>query len=81
VHDATPEKEVDGGVCCSFRDAHSRRSFVAAQGFHELEKAAAYFGVSAWSIRGLIAKGFVKAKRIGKYDVVRRADHWRKAAA
>jgi len=52
--------------------------------FMNLKEAAAYYGVSVWSIRGLIAKGFIKAKRIGKYDVVRRADlgeHWEKAAA
>ena len=51
--------------------------------FMNLKEAAAYFGVSVWSIRGLIAKGFIKAKRIGKYDVVRRADlaeYWQKAA-
>jgi hypothetical protein len=32
----------------------------------------------------LIAKGFIKAKRIGKYDIVRRVDlaeYWQKAAA
>jgi excisionase family DNA binding protein len=48
-----------------------------------LKEAAAYFGVSVWSIRGLIARGFIKAKRIGKYDVVRRVDlaeYWQKAA-
>jgi len=48
-----------------------------------VKEAAAYFGVSVWSIRGLIVKGFIKAKRIGKYDVVRRADlaeYWEKAA-
>jgi Helix-turn-helix domain len=52
--------------------------------FMNLKEAAAYFGVSIWSIRGLIAKGFIAAKRIGKYDVVRRADlveHWQKAVA
>ncbi len=52
--------------------------------FMNLKEAAAYFGVSVWSIRGLIAKGFITAKRIGKYDVVRRADlanYWEKAAA
>jgi hypothetical protein len=27
-----------------------------------LKEAAAYFGVSYWSIRGLIAKGFINAK-------------------
>jgi len=27
-----------------------------------LKEAAAYFGVSYWSIRGLIAKGFIDAK-------------------
>jgi excisionase family DNA binding protein len=51
--------------------------------FMNLKEAAAYFGVSVWSIRGLIAKGFIKAKRIGKYDVVRRVDlteYWQKAA-
>jgi excisionase family DNA binding protein len=49
-----------------------------------LKEAAVYFGVSVWSVRGLIAKGFITAKRIGKYDVVRRADlaaYWEKAAA
>ena len=48
-----------------------------------LKEAATYFGVSIWSIRGLIEKGLIVAKRIGKYDVVRRADlveHWEKAA-
>ncbi len=48
-----------------------------------LKEAAAYFGVSVWSIRGLIATGSIKAKRIGKYDVVRRVDlaeYWQKAA-
>jgi excisionase family DNA binding protein len=48
-----------------------------------LKEAAVYFGVSIWSIRGLIARGFIKAKRIGKYDVVRRVDlaeYWEKAA-
>jgi hypothetical protein len=51
--------------------------------FMNLKEAAAYFGVSIWSVRGLIAKGFIKAKRIGKYDVVRRVDlaeYWRKVA-
>ena len=48
-----------------------------------LKEAATYFGVSIWSIRGLIEKGLIVAKRIGKYDTVRRADlveHWEKAA-
>jgi excisionase family DNA binding protein len=48
-----------------------------------LKEAAGYFGVKVWTIRGLIAKGFIKAKRIGKYDVVRRmdlAEYWEKAA-
>jgi excisionase family DNA binding protein len=52
--------------------------------FMNVKEAAVYFGVSVWSIRGLIAKGFIKAKRIGKYDVVRRidlAEYWEKAAA
>ena len=52
--------------------------------FMNLKEAAAYYGVSVWSIRGLIAKGFITAKRIGKYDVVRRVDlaaYWEKAAA
>jgi len=52
--------------------------------FMNLKEAAAYYGVSVWSVRGLIAKGFIKAKRIGKYDVVRRADlaeYWEKVAA
>ncbi|PYT51048.1 MAG: hypothetical protein DMG44_03905 [Acidobacteria bacterium] len=52
--------------------------------FMNLKEAAVYFGVSVWSVRGLIAKGFITAKRIGKYDVVRRADlaaYWEKAAA
>jgi len=51
--------------------------------FMNLKEAATYFGVSIWSIRGLIEKGLIVAKRIGKYDVVRRADlveHWEKAA-
>ncbi len=51
--------------------------------FMNLKEAARYFGVSIWSVRGLIAKGFIKAKRIGKYDVVRRmdlAEYWEKAA-
>jgi excisionase family DNA binding protein len=51
--------------------------------FMNLKEAAVYFGVSIWSIRGLIARGFIKAKRIGKYDVVRRVDlaeYWEKAA-
>jgi hypothetical protein len=51
--------------------------------FMNLKEAAAYFGVSIWSVRGLIAKGFIKAKRIGKYDVVRRVDlaeYWQKVA-
>ena len=30
--------------------------------FMNLKEAAAYFGVSYWSIRGLIAKGFIDAK-------------------
>jgi len=30
--------------------------------FMNLKEAAAYFGVSYWSIRGLIAKGFINAK-------------------
>ena len=42
--------------------------------FMNLKEAAAHFGVSARSMRGLIAKGFITAKRIGKYDLVRRAD-------
>ena len=57
---------------------------VPCKDFMNLKEAAAYFGVSVWSIRGLIAKGFITAKRIGKYDVVRRADladYWEKAAA
>jgi excisionase family DNA binding protein len=51
--------------------------------FMNLKEAAAYFGVSVWSVRGLIAKGFITAKRIGKYDVVSRAElaeYWQKAA-
>jgi excisionase family DNA binding protein len=51
--------------------------------FMNLKEAAAYFGVSVWSVLGLVAKGFIKAKRIGKYDVVRRTDlaeYWEKAA-
>ena len=57
---------------------------VPCKDFMNLKEAAAYFGVSVWSIRGLIAKRFIRAKRIGKYDVVRRADlaaYWEKAAA
>jgi len=56
---------------------------VPCKDFMNLKEAAAYFGVSVWSIRGLIAKGFIKAKRIGKYDVVSRAElveYWQKAA-
>jgi len=51
--------------------------------FMNLKEAAAYYGVKVSTIRGLIAKGFIKAKRIGKYDVVRRTDlaeYWEKAA-
>lgn len=57
---------------------------VPCKDFMNLKEAAAYFGVSVWSIRGLIAKGFITAKRIGKYDIVRRVDlaeYWQKAAA
>jgi excisionase family DNA binding protein len=51
--------------------------------FMNLKEAAAYFGVSIWSVRGLIASGFIRAKRIGKYDIVSRAElaeYWQKAA-
>ena len=53
------------------------------QGLHETKEAAAYLGVSIRSIRGLIAKDFIRAKRIGKYDVVRREElsgYWERAA-
>jgi excisionase family DNA binding protein len=51
--------------------------------FMNLKEAAAYFGVSVWSIRGLIAKGFIGAKRMRKYDIVRReelSEYWERAA-
>ena len=50
--------------------------------FMNLKEAAAYFGVSVWSIRGLIAKGFIGAKRMRKYDIVRReelSEYWERA--
>jgi excisionase family DNA binding protein len=52
--------------------------------FFNLKEAAAYLGVSVWSIRGLIEKKLLVARRIGKYFVVRREDlaqAWQKAEA
>ena len=50
-----------------------------------LKRAAEYLGVpSVWTVRGLIAKGHIIAKRVGKYDLVRRADldaYWMNVAA
>jgi excisionase family DNA binding protein len=48
-----------------------------------LKQAAEFFGVSIWTIRGLIESKRLVAKRIGKYFVVRRVDIdacWEKAA-
>jgi excisionase family DNA binding protein len=40
-----------------------------------LKRAAEYLGVpSVWTIRGLIEKQAIVAKRVGKYDLVRHAD-------
>jgi len=61
--------------------------------FMNLEEAAAFFGVSYWTIYALVNPRksktgksplpLIKAKRIGKYDIVRRADlvkYWEAAA-
>jgi len=45
-----------------------------------VKTAAQYFDVTVWTIRHLIKKRFVPAKKIGKYLVIRRADldeYWR----
>ena len=47
---------------------------VTPRAFMNLKQAADYLGVKLWTIRGLIAKGLLVPKRIGKYFVVRRVD-------
>lgn len=57
---------------------------VPPRAFMNLKQAADYLGVKLWTIRGLIAKGLLVPKKIGKYFVVRRADLdavWRDADA
>jgi excisionase family DNA binding protein len=47
-----------------------------------LRQAAQYLGVKLWTIRRLIAKRFLIAKRVGKYFIVRRVDldaYWQNA--
>jgi len=73
-------KEMDVSACYT---SSCVCSACAMQGLHETKEAAAYLGVSIRSIRGLIAKDFIRAKRIGKYDVVRREElsgYWERAA-
>lgn len=52
--------------------------------YMNLKQAADYLGVKLWTIRGLISKGLLVAKPVGKYFIVRRVDLdavWRDATA
>ena len=50
--------------------------------FMRIKTAADYFDVTVWTIRGLIEKRLIAAKKIGKYLVIRRSDlegYWDKS--